>query len=330
MAEKPTPSSDQSAIASNQGTGDFPNRGLRIIIVHGGLYNRLLKEKGLMGIFMKGIEEAAKKGYQFLEDGGTAVDAVEAAVRHLEEDVNFNAGRGSFLNSKNKVECDAMIMDGKTLEAGAVMAVRHFQHPVMLSRAVMEKSEHCVLCADGAYEFAQSKGFASILDDPDDLIVLEGDEEKNEISMLRPGVVGGLDQYSDSVAAVAIDSKGNFACAMSTGGTPKKLKGRVGDVPLIGCGGYANDYATAAACGHGESIIKMTLAKEIVYNIERGQNAQEAARNAVERMNSEDRVTKFAGVIAIDKQGNMGIETNATFMPWVSIRNGEMDWSRDE
>ncbi|XP_028415650.1 isoaspartyl peptidase/L-asparaginase-like [Dendronephthya gigantea] len=265
--------------------------------------------------------------YFLIQIGGTAVDAVEAAVRHLEEDPRFNAGRGSFVNSEKKVECDAMIMDGETLTAGAVMAVQHFLHPVSLSRAVMDKSTHCVLCSDGAHKFAKSIGFTPILENPDHLIVSEEDKTACAIESMHECVASTLDSYCcDSVAAVAMDENGHLACAISTGGTPNKLKGRVGDAPLIGCGGYANEHGAAATCGHGESIIKLTLAKEIVYNIEGGQNAQEAADNAVKKLDSDDRVVPFAGVIAIDKEGNVGIKTNTTFMPWASIKNDEMEY----
>ncbi|XP_028419290.1 isoaspartyl peptidase/L-asparaginase-like [Dendronephthya gigantea] len=195
------------------------------------------------------------------------------------------------------------------------MAVRHFLHPVTLSRAVMEKSKHCVLCADGALAFARSIDFQTILENPDELKI--PDANNRQATLPDEG-------YGDSVTAVALDSKGRMACAISTGGTPDKLMGRVGDAPLIGCGGYANEHGAVTACGHGESIIKMNLAKEIVHNIEKEQSAQEAAENAVKKVNSDSRVGRFVGVIAIDKGGNIGVKTNAAVMPWASIKDNKM------
>ncbi|XP_028412679.1 isoaspartyl peptidase/L-asparaginase-like [Dendronephthya gigantea] len=305
---------------SDQGARVSRERTEPQIIVEGGLYNALLDKKGWLQSYVKGAEEAAKAGYEILKKNGTAVDAVEAAVRSMEEKEYFNAGRGSFVNQDGNVECDAMIMEGHSLDTGAVMAVRYFDHPVSLSRKILDDRQlgHCALSGEGALKYAREKGFPIL--DPKKLIV-PGEEDRIKVVYYKDCVPPSV----DSVTAVALDCKGNLACAMSTGGTPGKYKGRVGDVPLIGCGGYANKHGAVTACGHGESIIKTTLAKEVVNNIERGDNAMTAAESAIQKMKSANRgVEQFVGVIGIDEKGNIGIKTNVDHMPWACVKNGEV------
>ena len=305
------------------------------IIVQGGGYSSKISEHPLAEEYEKVTTTAAKTGYNVMMTCGTAVDAVEAAVSVFEKSTLFNAGRGSALNNFGEVECDALIMDGKTMNTGAVMAARRFINPVQLARKVMDESVHCALSGDGALEFAREIGFT--IHDPEEL------KGENPNQKLRKGI--GLDKNNyndfvryrnygeppkesksgDTVCAVAMDDKGYFACAMSSGGIPGKLKGRVGDVPLVGCGGYANENGAAATTGHGESIMKMTLARNVVYNMENRLNAQKSSQKALDEMKKH--VDGRGGVIAIDKDGNFGIAFNTEDMVWASIKDGELKFS---
>ena len=303
------------------------------IIVQGGGYSSKISEHHLLEEYKSVTTEAATTGYSIMMSGGTAVDAVEAAVSLFEESDFFNAGRGSALNCLNEVECDAMIMDGDTMDTGAVMAARHFIHPVRLARRVMDDKVHCALTGDGALEFAREKGLQ--IDNPEELI---GENPNQKIHVCNQdfgkfvayryyGEPVKESQSCDTVSAVAMDDKGNLAFATSSGGIAGKRKGRVGDVALVGCGGYANDKGAAATTGHGESIMKMTLARNVVYIMENGLNAQESAKKALKEM--KERVNGRGGVIAIDKQGNFGIDFNTTVMVWASMKDGELDFRMD-
>ena len=304
------------------------------IIVQGGGYSSKISEHHLADKYESVTKEAAKTGHSIMMTGGTAVDAVEAAVSVFEESDFFNAGRGSALNCLGEVECDAMIMDGNEMNTGAVMAARHFIHPVQLARKVMDDGAHCALSGDGALEFAQEIGFP--INNPEDLI---GENPNQKIHVCKKDFEKFVDyryyhgeplkesQSCDTVSAVAMDDKGNLAFATSSGGIPGKRKGRVGDVPLVGCGGYANKNGAAATTGHGESIMKMTLARNVVYNMENRLNAQESAKKALEEM--KERVKGRGGVIAIDKQGNFGIDFTTIVMVWASIKDGKLEFSTD-
>ncbi|XP_028417090.1 isoaspartyl peptidase/L-asparaginase-like [Dendronephthya gigantea] len=278
------------------------------------------------------LKNAAKTGYEKMISGGTAVDAVEEAVRILEDDQYFNAGRGSLVNVEGDVECDAMIMDGNTMNIGAVMAAKHFFNPVKICRKIMEESHHCAFIGEGALRFAQDKGFKDLICDPAEIIVNEIKEK-----MMTMDISGFASRYFppgtsspeqslpfDTVSAVAMDSDGHFACATSTGGVLRKSKGRIGDAPLAGCGAYANEFGAAASSGNGESIMKMNLAREVVFNMEQGQNASLSAKNAVERM--KNRLSSWCSMIAIDKDGNFGVETNAAGMLWATCKGSDLEF----
>ncbi|XP_028391931.1 isoaspartyl peptidase/L-asparaginase-like [Dendronephthya gigantea] len=285
-------------------------------------------------------KRAAREGYEKLkEEGGTAVDAVEAAVRVFEDSELINAGRGSALNCCDKVECEAMIMNGEDVKTGAVMNVSRFLHPVSLARKVMDESPHCAISGDdGALEFAKEKGYPDCK--PEELIGSEYPEQKVKIKNSDFDEYGHFihtgepvkerrsekklkDDY-DTASAVAIDAQGNLACATSTGGIAGKLKGRVGDAPLVGCGGYANEFGAATTTGHGERMIRMTVAREAVYNMERGLGAKESAQKALKRMI--DRVKGHGGIIAIDREGNFGKVCNTVLMVWASIKDDKLEF----
>ncbi|CAB4030105.1 isoaspartyl peptidase L-asparaginase-like, partial [Paramuricea clavata] len=298
------------------------------IIVQGGGYCAKISEHHLAKEYEQVTKKSAKDGYTILMNGGSAVDAVEAAVRVFEDSEYFNAGRGSSLNCFGEVECDAMIMDGHEMKTGAVMTVGRFLNPVSLSRKVMDESKHCALSAEGALEFARMINFPFC--NPREL---KGKNPNQNINVSNPEyddfkknryMGEAVLETGDTVSAVAMDVNGHLACATSSGGIAGKLKGRVGDVPLVGCGGYANEYGAATTTGDGECIMKMTLARDVVYNMESGKDAQVSAEEALNRMKT--RVNGNGGVIAINKDGKFGKACNTTDMVWASVEERKLEF----
>ncbi|XP_046841941.1 isoaspartyl peptidase/L-asparaginase-like [Xenia sp. Carnegie-2017] len=291
------------------------------IIVQGGGYSNKGRETLSCEEYRNKLNDSAIAGYNILKYNGTAVDAVEKAVSALEDCELFLAGYGSPLNKEMEVECDAMIMDGSTLETGAVISGRHFKNPVCLSRQIMEKTPHCALNGDGALNFAIGNNLPCC--EPKDL---RTPNYRFDPFVFEEFVKTGYRFHGeprDSVCAVAIDSKGRLASALSSGGIWGKMKGRVGDVPFVGCGGYANDKGAAATTGHGEKLIKLTLARQVVFDMEAGRNAQEAAENAVNLL--ETRLSGHGGVISIDCNGNIGKAFNTDLMAWASIKHNVLE-----
>jgi beta-aspartyl-peptidase (threonine type) len=280
------------------------------IIVHGGAWDI---PKQYHEDHKNGVEQAVLKGQQVLRSGGSAMDACIAAVTCLEDDPTFDAGKGAFLNDEGKIELDAIVMDGTDLSIGSVAAVQNIKNPVQLANAIRLKSEHCVLVGEGALKYAKAQG--QVIVAPEDLLV--GRELERYKELLSKGVINAK-QFFDkpskmgTVGAVAIDEEGNIACATSTGGTPNKMAGRVGDSPLPGSGAYANKNGGASTTGWGESIMKVVLAKTTVDGIEHGLNAQEAADKAIKILERE--VQGLAGVIIIDKNYNVSYSYNTPFM----------------
>jgi L-asparaginase / beta-aspartyl-peptidase len=217
--------------------------------------------------YRAGLEAALDGGYQLLARGGASLDAVAAAVRILEDDPSFNAGRGAALTRDGAAELDAAIMEGKQLRAGAVAAVRHVKNPVDLARRVMEKSRHVLLVGPGAEEFALEEGFTLVPNHyfrtPERLEQLESEQRGERVSDLVPPPSQG------TVGAVARDAAGNLAAATSTGGLTNKRPGRVGDSPIIGAGTYArNGVAAVSATGHGEYFIRTVAAHHVCAAVE--------------------------------------------------------------
>jgi len=290
-----------------------------VILVHGGAgaweltTKRFAQAKDVCQI-------AAKAGYDVLLAAGSSLDAVEAAVRILEDSPILDAGRGSYLNAAGDIEMDALIMDGATLELGAVAAVNGILNPISLARCVMEKSEHSFLVSNGAETFAQDMDFQPV--DLDDLMTpsqketcrsikeSHSSESANQVnaSSLAKSVTG------DTVGAVAIDSAGNLAAATSTGGTKGKHPGRVGDSPLVGSGAYADNWTAAvSATGHGESLMRVVISKRVCDLISLGLSSQKACEAAIDILN--ERVKGQGGVIGIDLRGQIGIAYNTVAMP---------------
>ena len=230
-----------------------------------------------------GLHEAIATGRAILERGGTALDAVEASIRVLEALPVFNAGYGSALNHVGEVEMCAAIMDGRTLDVGAVGALKGVRHPVSVARTMLPE-KHILIAGEGAFMFARDHH--AELCDPAELIT---EKQRNE--------------SHDTVGAVALDGNGNFAAGTSTGGLPGQLKGRMGDSAVPGCGYYADDQIGAVALsGHGEGIARLAAAAQIMGAIER-EGPEAAIARALSQMS---RVGGDAGGIAIDRKGHMG------------------------
>jgi beta-aspartyl-peptidase (threonine type) len=256
----------------------------------------------------EGLHQAMQAGWAILHQGGTALDAVEAAVSSLEDNEHFNAGRGSSLNLQGEVQMDASIMDGSNLKAGAVNSVMYVKNPIQLARAVLDKSKHVYLAGEGALEFALRQGLD--LASPDYFEVEK--TRKQWLEMVQQEQAEP--QQHDTVGAVALDQHGNLAVATSTGGIEGQVKGRVGDSPALGCGSYASNDACAASCtGDGEVILRGALAHEVYALVKyKGLSIVEACRAAISLRDEDLQGDK--GIIGIDTQGNVALEFNSNVM----------------
>ncbi len=269
--------------------------------------------------FRAGLERALTAGYEILKRGGSSLDATEAAVRTLEDDPHFNAGKGSVFTSAGTNEMDAAIMDGKTLAAGAVASLKHVKSPISLARLVMEKSGHVMMDSEGAEAFAKEKGIELVdqkyfftQDRWDALQKIKAAEKNHTSGGGKAFLITDQDRHG-TVGAVALDQNGNLAAATSTGGTTNKRPGRIGDTPVIGAGTYANNATCAvSATGDGEYFIRATVGRDVSALMEyRGMSLKDAAQAAL------DKVAKLGGnggLIAIDHQGNVTLPFNTSGM----------------
>jgi beta-aspartyl-peptidase (threonine type) len=279
-----------------------------ILVVHGGAYDIPTESHEA---HTAGCRRAAQAGWQVLAGGGSALRAVETAVRVLEDDPTFDAGRGSYLNAAGEVELDAIIMDGRDLNFGAVAAVRRVRHPVTLARLVMTESAHTMLAGPGAETFAREHDLPVC--PPEELLT------GRELERWR-AQVGGTSHKGDgnaiprdTVGAVALDGAGNLAAATSTGGTFNKHPGRVGDSPLVGCGAYAdNRVGSVSATGEGEALMKVVISKTVCDFLVRGMAVQEAADAAIAVL--AERTAGEGGVIVLDRLGRVGIAHNTPYI----------------
>uniref|UniRef100_A0A8C3X923 Isoaspartyl peptidase/L-asparaginase n=1 Tax=Catagonus wagneri TaxID=51154 RepID=A0A8C3X923_9CETA len=291
-----------------------------VIVVHGGGGARRISEERKARV-RQGIVKAATAGYTILKEGGSAVDAVEGAVVVLEDDAEFNAGHGSVLNENGEVEMDASIMNGKDLSTGAVSAVRCVANPIKLARLVMEKTHHCFLTDQGAAKFAADNGIPTI---PGEQLITERnkkhlEKEKHEKCAQKSDPQKSL----GTVGAVAVDCRGNVAYATSTGGIVNKMPGRVGDTPCVGSGGYAdNDIGAISTTGHGESILKVNLARLTLFHVEQGKTLEEAAEASLGYMKS--KVKGIGGVIVVSKAGDWAVKWTSASMPWAAAKDGKL------
>lgn len=272
------------------------------LIVHGGAGTFPTE---LLDTCKQGVLAAVKRGWNVLQDGGSALDACEQAIIELENEPVFDAGIGSHLNRDGNIQMDAILMDGTTLKSGAVVAVERIRNPIHLARLVLERSDHMLLAGSGAEQFAREQGIGFC--DPKELVT----EREAQLWSKRSGE--GLN--FGTVGAVALDAQGNLASGTSTGGTLFKYPGRVGDSALVGCGCYADNLASAISCtGHGESIMKVVLAKTANDLVASGKSPQEAADAAIALLNK--RTGGRGGLIILDREGRLGTAFSAPHMPY--------------
>ncbi|MCD6524568.1 MAG: isoaspartyl peptidase/L-asparaginase [Thermococcus sp.] len=295
------------------------------IIVHGGA-GTIRKEERIPKV-IEGVRDAVLAGWRELKRG-SALDAVEEAVKALEDNPIFNAGTGSVLTLDGKVEMDAAIMRGKTLEAGAVAGIWGVKNPISVARKVMEKTDHVLLIGEGAVKFARLMGFEEYDPVTDERLkqweelrkkLIEKGETRhwkklNELIKEYPEVL------RSTVGAVAFDGE-EVVAGTSTGGVFLKMFGRVGDTPIIGGGTYANEVAGASCTGLGEVAIKLALAKSATDFVRLGMDAQAASEAAISL------ATKYfgpdtMGIIMVDANGNVGFAKNTKHMSYAFMREG--------
>ncbi len=280
------------------------------------------------------LEEAVMAGYKALQDGKSGLDAVEIAVKILEDSPLFNAGKGAVFTADGKNELDAAVMDGKTLMAGAVAGLRRVKNPITLARAVMEKSPHVMMIGEGAEKFASEMNIELVeekyfwtkerWDSLQRIIKEEKEKQKTQNSKAKSQNSGNgtlnfeletrnFEKYG-TVGAVALDKDGNVAAGTSTGGMTNKKYGRVGDVPIIGAGTYANNNSCAvSATGWGEFFIRLGVARDISALMEyRALPVQQAADTVIKQ--KLQNLGGDGGIIAIDKFGNMAVSFNSEGM----------------
>jgi beta-aspartyl-peptidase (threonine type) len=250
------------------------------------------------------------------------MDAVEAAITIMEDDETFDAGRGAFLNADGQVELDAGFMDGHELQVGGVAGVQFVQNPIRLARTVMEKSEHVLLIGQGAQRFAQKQGFPTC--ELTDLAVPREFKRWQKLLYNRTySARQSFAQPADTVGCVALDQAGHMAAGTSTGGTPNKMPGRVGDVPMVGCGFYADDeFGSASTTGWGESIAKVLLARLALHLLQEHGDPMAAARAAIEVLSK--KVNGLGGVILLSTDGRPGWYYNTPRMAY-AYRTSGMD-----
>jgi len=294
------------------------------LIVHGGAWN--IPDEAIDAC-KSGCERALRRGWSILSRGGHALDAIEATVMVLEDDPAFDAGYGSHLNLDGRVECDAMVMNGATLRAGAASTLERVKNPIRVARAILEKCPHMMVVGEGAERFAKEQGIA--LCDPEDLISEAEREAWLKCKNDKHAAEHHRGHEQGTVGAVALDKEGNLFAATSTGGTCCKLPGRVGDSPLIGCGCYADSEAGGVSCtGYGEAIMKIVMAKAAVDFLRQSEicvdssagtscdvtTAKVAAREAVHLLAK--RTHGHGGLILLDRHGNPGFAFNTPRMAY--------------
>ncbi|GAB0087188.1 Probable isoaspartyl peptidase/L-asparaginase CG7860 [Sergentomyia squamirostris] len=274
-----------------------------------------------------GTKLAARIGYQALMETGSVLDAVEQAIRSMELDEAFNCGYGAVLTLNWTVEMDASIMDGRDLSAGCISGVQDVLHPITLARMVKDKTPHTFLSGVGLMEWARSQN-VHILYPPGQMASPRAKASLQAWLNSQAANPGNTETFGEpgTVGAVAMDAFGNLAAATSTGGITGKYPGRVGDTPLLGSGTYAdNRYGAVSTTGHGESIMKITLAKDIINRIAYlNQSVADATKESVDEMT--EMLDNTAGVIALDAEGNVGIYTSSGKMSWAYQRQNTIHY----
>ncbi len=285
------------------------------ILVHGGAGD--VPEESRKG-HAQGCRRAAEAGAETLRAGATALEAAEAAVRVLEDDPRFNAGTGACLTEDGAMELDASLMEGTTLRAGAVCALPPFKNPIAIARAVLDDGRHILYASAGAVRFAEEHGFRAVTDGSmiTEAVRVRWEELRAKRASAQ-GFAGG------TVGAVVRDARGAVAAATSTGGMFMKRAGRVGDSPILGAGTYADDAAGACSnTGHGESMMRLCLAKTAIEWMRTGMAAEDAARAAITLMQA--RTGGQGGIILVDARGTLGWARNTATMSWAACAS---DWN---
>jgi len=299
-----------------------------VLVIHGGagtITRQNMTEQNERA-YKLSLEKALQAGYEILNNLGSSLDAVETVVKILEDNPLFNAGKGAVFTHEGKIELDAAIMNGKNLAAGSMAGVTTIKNPISGARAVMENSGHVMLIGKGAEAFAAEQGLNIV--DPsyfytqsrwDSLQnLIKQDSIKNKINKVNTKTVGEEAKNNDSkfgtVGAVALDMQGNLAAATSTGGMSNKKYGRVGDVPIIGAGTYANNATCAISCtGWGEFFIRLVVAKSVSDLMEyKNLSLQKAAEEMI--MKKVPQLGGDGGLIAVDKKGNFAMPFNTAGM----------------
>jgi len=302
-----------------------------VLLVHGGAWDI---PADALEAHEQGVFDALQEGWRILERGGSAIDAIEAAVTVLENDPAFDAGCGSFLTRDGRVQLDALLMDGATLRAGGVACVERIRNPIQAARLVLDKSHHVYFVGHGAEQFAASHGMP-LIDNSE--LVLDRERERLREAQRRersgvpdPTFTGSPSQESsprptpdshDTVGAVALDSEGRVAAATSTGGTLNKSPGRVGDSSLIGCGCYADNASAAVSLtGWGEPIMKLVLGKWATDRVLAGRSPELVAPDAISYLHR--RLGGHGGIILLAPDGRYGLAHNTPRMAW-GVHNSE-------
>ncbi|AFL80595.1 asparaginase [Aequorivita sublithincola DSM 14238] len=313
-------STSETLILSKKSNSNEENFG---IVIHGGA-GTILKENmsdSLEAAYKAKLKEAISVGYEILKNGGTSLEAVTHTINVMEDSPLFNSGKGAVFTHEGSNELDASIMDGATLNAGAVAGVKHIKNPIDLARDVMQKSEHVMLYGAGAEEFAQTLGYKMMdtsyfytknrYESLQRVLEKEKNNNTNKISFVDPFI---KNSKFGTVGCAALDKHGNLAAGTSTGGMTNKRWSRIGDAPIIGAGTYANNVTCAvSSTGWGEFFIRSVVAYDISALMEyKGMSLQDAAKEVIQK--KVPALGGDGGIVAIDKDGNVAMEFNTAGM----------------
>ncbi|MFZ8846750.1 MAG: isoaspartyl peptidase/L-asparaginase family protein [Candidatus Hydrothermia bacterium] len=295
-----------------------------MIIVHGGA-GEWNEEK--LKIAESSLIKSVEKGLEILKKYDDPISACEEAIKILEDEPIFNAGTGSVLNIFGEVEMDASIMRGDNLKAGAVAGIKNIKNPISLARKIMEETEHVLIISEGAQKLAKTFGFEEYNPITNESIekykkAKENFDNINSLKHIKQFMEKYPNYFIGTVGAVVVNSKGVIVSGSSTGGTILKLKGRVGDTPLIGAGIYANEVCGASATGIGEGIIRVNLSSFVCYLVKIGISVENAVKSAIDYLTQ--KVNLPAGIIALDNYGNVGFYHNTKYMPVAYYKDGKI------
>jgi beta-aspartyl-peptidase (threonine type) len=285
------------------------------LIVHGGAWD--IPDE-LVDAHIKGVRKAMEIGLDILKTHGSAEDAVDAVISYMEDDTTFDAGKGSFLNRDGKVELDAIMYHGTKRCFGSCMGVKHVKNPIKLAHALMNDTEITILTGRGAEQYAKAHGLRIV---PNSYFVIE--RELNRWHQTKTKKIEPEDFFHHgTVGAVALDTDGNIVAGTSTGGTPNKHPGRVGDTPIPGAGAFATPMAGASATGYGEAILRTLLTYNACVHVEQGKAPEIASSESITDMHN---ITgMFAGVIVLTKNGKSGFAYNTPRMARAYLKNGRI------